>query len=527
MTRHELDLGVSFELSKMFIQSPDFSILSFSMNSNRISLVLSLCGISVFVLGCNDPDYDAIVLRNEIKQLRSDFTDYREGQEKKNIESKRQPTAENDSLAKNKQMGEMKSKISRLTEQVVQLTETVSKLSALQESGAVESLESAGALLEKNESGAVVSVDLSQVRLGEFDLAVLDDLSQLTELTLYGSEVTAETFKQIGDLDTICKLNLEKTPFNLQAAKDIRGLKNLEELFLFRSDVSDACCAELIKFSKLKQIRCGQTRIGDDGLVELAKLQTLEAIDLSDCNRVSNAGLKSLSALPNLRFLKVFGKRIDDEGVQYVGQMSNMQVLGLNDTDVTDEGMKAIAGLNKLREIHLVRTQIGDGTMEVVSQLPQIRILKLRDTQISDKGIELIAGLENLAVLDLSETSSPGVTDASAGDFARMKNLKDLNLWTTKVSDETVSKLVDNQKLVKLNLDNTAISDEAVKTLGNMSQLTWLHIGSTKISDANMKSLLNLEKLTYLNISNTSVSEDVYFELDDFFAPKNCQVIGP
>ena len=60
-----------------------------------------------------------------------------------------------------------------------------------------------------------------------------------------------------------------------------------------------------------------------------------------------------------------------------------------------------------------------------------------------------------------------------------------------------------------------------------MPQLNWLHLGKTKITDESVETLMSLEDLKYLNISYTGISEDGYFDLDDFFAPKDCQVVQP
>ena len=78
-----------------------------------------------------------------------------------------------------------------------------------------------------------------------------------------------------------------------------------------------------------------------------------------------------------------------------------------------------------------------------------------------------------------------------------------------------------------LNLDDTNVTDATAELLVQMPELNWLHLGKTKITDDAVEFLLKLENLKYLNVSNTKISDDMYYELDDFFEPKDCNVVQP
>ena len=492
-------------------------------------LTLLCAGLSsIFLCGCPDPNFDAIALKNEISELRRELETLETSNTLPDDAGSGQAAVADQSPADPADVQKLRKELDSLKSEMEQTARLVSTLIRDREEQAANQLRSSGALLTETESGQILAVDLTQVEFEEFNYGVLSTLTGLEELTLYGADVPPEAYEAVGQLTQLRRLRLEKTPTNLDNLSRLAKLENLEELFLFRSDVNDECCKLLARFPKLRDIRCGQTLIGDEGLAALAQLETLEALDLSDCTRVSDEGLKLLSDLPKLRFLRVFGKQVTDEGMNYVAKMKRLEVLGLNDTDVTDVGMVQLSGLRKLKELHLVRTRTGDKTLEVISSLPAISRLRLRDTQISDEGLAMLTSLNRLRVLDLSETNSPGVTDQGAEAIAQLKQLEDLNLWTTKVSDGTVKLLAaNNPNLVRLNLDNTAITDATLLELAKMKQLTWLHIGSTRITDKNLRELMKLDNLKYLNISNTSVSEDAYFEIDDYFAERNCRVVGP
>jgi Leucine-rich repeat (LRR) protein len=154
-------------------------------------------------------------------------------------------------------------------------------------------------------------------------------------------------------------------------------------------------------------------------------------------------------------------------------------------------------------------------------------MLNLRDTKISDTGVGYLANSKKLKNLDLSETNSPGVTDASGPHFANMTELTQLNLWSTQVSDECVRGIIGLKKVNWLNLDKTRVTNEGIKLLSSMPQLEWLHIGSNDVTDEVVPTLSKLGNLKYLNISFTRISEDGFFELDDQLMKQGCKVVGP
>ncbi len=471
--------------------------------SNFPAVVLVLfCLTLTTQTGCETTDYRPVIFKKKIKELE-------------------------DQVAKikvNAVPADLVARIESLEKEVVQLRYSNAEL---KEAQAVSVLKASGAKWEINElTGMVNEVDLSTTRNND-SLIVLPDFSALESIKLNGTQVDPRTFTVLGKCVSLQRIELEKAPVTVAGLKKLRSLKNLKYLQLFRSDVSDEGLAIIAEMNGLEQLRCGQTRVGDDGVKHLVKLKSLKAIDLSDCNRVSDLGLETLGQLPELSFVKVWGPQITDEGMKSLGQLKSLRVLGLNDTAVTDEGIAELANCKELAEIHLFRTAVGDKGIEVLADLPKMKYFNLRDTRISDESLKMLAEVEGLEKLDLSEASSPGVTNASAECFAKMTNLKELNLWATAVGDEVAKELGGLKSLTRLNLDKTKLTNEGVKEIAKLTQLTWLHIGSNQIDDEAGKGLLKLANLKYLNISKTQISDDLYFELDDTLAPKGGVVIGP
>lgn len=452
-----------------------------------------------FSLGCETTDYEPLIIKSKLREMEGEIEELKQEIEtlKSTAAAKKQPVVKEEFVA----------------------------LDPDDEKEVREKLEEAEAYFELDGEGFVVEADLLECSDPDA-VSELENFPKLAKIILNGTKVTPETFDGLAKVSGLTYLDIERSSPTAKSLKKLKGLKQLKFLQLFKATISEDAMKAVSEFPALEQIRCAQTRVGDAELAHLSNLKSLKAIDLSDCNRVTTEGLKSLAKCPKLSFLKVWGPSINDESLEVIGQMKSLRVLGLNDTAVTDEGMQFLKDL-KLKEVHLFRTKVGDAGLKVLAGMPSMGFLNLRDTRISDDAIGMLVGLDQLKKLDLSECNSPGVTDASGTHFAKMSNLADLNLWSTKFSDDGVKELTGLSNLTRLNLDNTKVTDVAIKELEKMPQLNWLHLGKTAVTDESIPSLLKLEDLKYLNISYTQITEDGFFELDDEFAPNGCTVVQP
>jgi len=400
-----------------------------------------------------------------------EITDYSELMKKQEL---KRPSVENGELKE--QVGSLQTEIATLEQNSQPTTanntsESATPAPSIDQVALAADLEKLGVFIGGNESGDQIGeLDFSDANYDNSDLAKITPLPALKKLIVNGSRADLETFEQI---------------------------------------------------------RCAQTRISNEALRNISASNSVSALDLSDCNQINDEGLIHLPRLKNLKFLKIWGQGISDAGMQHVRQLTNLNVLGLNDTRVTDDGISQLSGLKNLREVHLFRTAIGDKGMEVLSSIPSLSSMNLRDTKISDDSITYLSRLDNLVKLDLSETNAPGITDDSAATLLRMKNLKSLNLWSTKISDATVEQVVNLPALEWLNLDKTSISNESITYLSRIRNLKWLHIGSTEVNDDCVESLLALPNLKYLNVSNSQISGEKFFELYEKLSVNGCEVIGP
>ncbi|MEZ5402465.1 MAG: hypothetical protein R2729_22510 [Bryobacteraceae bacterium] len=119
-------------------------------------------------------------------------------------------------------------------------------------------------------------------RVGDDSLSLLPAFPALTDLM--PMDVTDDGFRHVG-----------------QCSK-------LERLWcMYCRDTGDEATGRLTGLTRLRTYYAGQTRITDRSLEILAKLRTLEEIELWQCGGVTDTGVAHLAALPNLRRLTLDG----------------------------------------------------------------------------------------------------------------------------------------------------------------------------------------------------------------------------
>src|SRR6056297_1952836 len=88
----------------------------------------------------------------------------------------------------------------------------------------------------------------------------------------------------------------------------------------------------LTELSRLRALRLAGTEIGDDALVTIGQIESLEDLDLRNCP-VSDAGLAELTSLSKLKALRLSGENgactVSDEGMQHVAEIDNLKVLAV------------------------------------------------------------------------------------------------------------------------------------------------------------------------------------------------------
>jgi hypothetical protein len=149
------------------------------------------------------------------------------------------------------------------------------------------------------------------------------------------------------------------------------------------------------KGKPIVRVRLGEANVTDAGLKELAGLKQLRHLELS-FTQVTDAGLKLLARLKHLRELDLRNTRVTNAGLKELAGLKQLQTLFLDGTEVTDAGLKHLAGLKQLRRLDLKATHVTDAGLKELAGLRQLQTLYLAGTQVTDAGLKELAGLKKL-----------------------------------------------------------------------------------------------------------------------------------
>jgi Leucine rich repeat len=89
-------------------------------------------------------------------------------------------------------------------------------------------------------------------------------------------------------------------------------------------------------------------------------------------------------------FLQFVGAKVTDADLKHLEDLPQIRLLRLDKTQITDAGLANLKGLSQLQWLHLQNTQITDAGLEHLRNLTQLRYVDLRGTKVSENGIHKI-----------------------------------------------------------------------------------------------------------------------------------------
>ena len=126
----------------------------------------------------------------------------------------------------------------------------------------------------------------------------------------------------------------------------------------------------------------GSRSAGDDELSHLKGLTNVQALFLSGAN-VSDTGLKNLKGLVRLKSLNLRGTKVTDAGIAQLRGLSSLDELDLSMTKITDAGLVHLGGLRSLKVLSLSMTRITDAGLVHLRGLTSLQRLQLRSAKIA------------------------------------------------------------------------------------------------------------------------------------------------
>lgn len=202
----------------------------------------------------------------------------------------------------------------------------------------------------------------------------------------------------------------------------------------------------------------------------------------------------------------------------------------LTGTYITDDSLKMAFAGKKLRAVetfHLGNSGVrGPGLRYVARSMPYLRYVYFANDPITDAGLQELSVLRELRDLSLSGTK---VTDGSVAVLGQFPQMYSLDLTKTAVSaaalqgleplehlsqfhappafDDSVMPLLATRPLKVLDLAQTAVTDAGLVHLREKPYFVDLNLDGTAVTDAGLDAVNKIRTLVVLSLNNTRVTD--------------------
>ena len=242
---------------------------------------------------------------------------------------------------------------------------------------------------------------------------------------LRASWVTDSDMPLLLQMKDLKRLDLSLTRISDRGMRALKTAPSIEELNLsFAEQITDEGAATVKNWKHLRHLNLRGTKITDATLEFLSGAASLEWLDIGWA-QITDTGLDHLASLTNLRALTMGGNKLTDTSLRFLRQLPQIEYLDLGGTQRTDSGLWSL--------------QLTEAGMQAVASVTELRELRLAGTAVTSKGLELLKPLAKLERLNLQGCRR--LKDDSATVLAGFKHLRALDLKDSSLTAESVARL--------------------------------------------------------------------------------------
>ena len=207
-----------------------------------------------------------------------------------------------------------------------------------------------------------------------------------------------------------------------------------------------------------------------------AALTALRTLDLSECNAITDQGVRSLVCLTALQTLHLSRTDITDQGLQSLSCLTALKTLGLyNCPGITDQGLQPLTCLTALQYLDLSHS----AAFQSLQSLPYLTALQVLDLShcdaITDQGVRSVSFLTALQELNLQGCTD--ITDQGVLSLSTLTSLHSLDIsFCKKITGQGMRSLSCLTALQTLNLSNCNVIDQYLLSLTTLIALRTLDL---------------------------------------------------
>jgi Leucine-rich repeat (LRR) protein len=313
----------------------------------------------------------------------------------------------------------------------------------------------------------------------------------LKKLRVAGNAISRETLSGIAGQTQLEELFLQDTVINdddlaviLPAMPDLKRLTLRRCMF-----VTDQAAELMLAQNNLRNPALIEMNVGRKTLETLAGSQTMTALDLRDCSRLTPNDYALLVKMPQLVDLKIGGFGIDDSVLEHVSLLPNLSGLTVEDAMISPDAfarmIETAAWKGKLTQLVLSRnTMLFDAGISPIQNLPKLRRLTVNGMMITGTFLAQMAENESTRPkLESLSLRKAFLTVEGAKALQQYSELKSLDLSGVAMTEELVEIIAMLDTLETLNLTECRLTDEMVKPVRNMPNVKSLVLADNPMTN--------------------------------------------
>ena len=228
--------------------------------------------------------------------------------------------------------------------------------------------------------------------------------------------------------------------------------------------------------------------------------------------------------LEKLTDLNVGGGTISDTSIEAISQLDQLQVLSLNNTQITPVQLERLAKLPKLRRIELAGGSATQSNIAALASFSQVNALKInsrpffnlpgREQPIPSVDETVLISLARLKQVQSLELVNFSITEPVLESIGGMKSLKYLGIddypstGDIRFPTRGLEAWGALEQLEALYLSTIPLEDDHLKSLSQVSSLTAIECDGTQITDVGLTHLIKLPHPRFVGISGCQVTEE-------------------